>query len=82
MLMQWSGQETLWMSLSQEIDFLVDSSSQNPPGIPVMRGLDIEILPYVVKASTPGHIRLLRNFGCSSPLGKSVSPPIFGPFFS
>lgn len=34
------------------------------------------------KKSTPCHLRLLRNFGCSSPLGKSVSPPIFGPFFS
>lgn len=78
-----SGQEeTLWMSFSRGIGFLVDSSSQTPPGIPVMCGLDIEIHPYVTKTPTPGHLRLLRNFGCSSPLGKSVSPPIFGPFFS
>lgn len=29
-----------------------------------------------------GYLRLFRNLACSSPLGNSVSPPIFGPVFS
>lgn len=79
--------ETLWMSFSSGIDspahsFLKPDSSQHSSK--EMCALDTEIHPYVVKKkkSAPGHWRLLRNFGCSSPLGKSVSPPIFGPFFS
>jgi len=77
--------KTLWMSFSQGIDFSAHSSLKPESSwlsSKEMCGLDIEIHLCVGKTSTSRHLRLLRNFGCSSPLGRSVSPPIFGPFFS
>lgn len=64
----------------ESIALLVCCKTQHP--VALGKTNDSYVNEGCVVKSLADYLRLLRNLGCSSPLGKSVSPPIFGPFFS